>query len=150
MNLTRFTDYSLRVLLYVAVQPEDRLSNIQEISKIYHISNNHLMKTVHRLGQMGLVHTVRGRNGGFRLAKNPEEINIGWVVRQTEENWDVVECFDETNGFCVINPACRLKRVLAEALDAFFSVLDGYTLADLIVNRSSLQDLLLTTSPEVE
>lgn len=147
MNLTRFTDYSLRILIFLAIQPEPRLSNIQEISALYRISNNHLMKAVHELGKLGLIQTVRGRNGGIRLAQAPEAINIGYVVRQTEENWHVVECFDEENGFCVISPLCRLKGVLQEALAAYLQVLDRYTLADLAANRRGLSDLLLPNEP---
>ncbi|MFB5188891.1 Rrf2 family transcriptional regulator [Alicyclobacillus fastidiosus] len=142
MNLTMFTDYSLRTLIYVAMKPEERLSNIQEIADVYGISANHLMKSVHKLGKLGLIQTIRGRNGGFRLAKPPEEINIGWVVREMEENWNLVECFDEQNGLCVLSPSCRLKNVLAEALKAYLAVLDKYTLADLVVNRKALGALL--------
>ncbi|GMA65325.1 Rrf2 family transcriptional regulator [Alicyclobacillus fastidiosus] len=142
MNLTMFTDYSLRTLIYVAMKPDDRLSNIQEIADVYGISANHLMKSVHKLGKLGLIQTIRGRNGGFRLAKPAEEINIGWVVREMEENWNIVECFDEQNGACVLSPSCRLKNVLGEALKAYLAVLDKYTLADLVVNRQALGVLL--------
>lgn len=142
LNLTRFTDYSLRVLLYVATQSDNRLANIQEIATVYGISNHHLVKIVHKLGNLGLLETVRGRHGGIRLAIRPEDINVGWVVRQTEENWNIVECFDEENGFCILNPACRLKNILAKALQAYLAELDHYTLADLIINRETLQELL--------
>lgn len=147
MNLTLFTDYSLRTLIYIATKPEGELSNIQEIAKVYGISSNHLMKSVHKLGKLGLIQTIRGRNGGFRLAKAPNDINIGLVVRQTEENWNIVECFDHENGFCILNPACRLKRVLAEGLRAYLEVLDQYTLADMVVNRSELSALFHREGP---
>lgn len=141
MNLTRFTDYSLRILMYAATLPGAELANIDEVAQVYGISGNHLMKSVHRLGKLGLLVTTRGRNGGFRLAKQPSEINIGWVIRQTEENWNVVECFDEQNGFCILNPNCRLKGVVGRALKAYFDVLDSYTLADIVENRDELQML---------
>ncbi|WP_258112461.1 Rrf2 family transcriptional regulator [Alicyclobacillus sp. SP_1] len=139
MNLTRFSDYSLRILLYVALQPDNELSNIESISRVYRISNHHLVKVVHELGKLGYLKTVRGRSGGIRLAKPPEEICIGEVIRHTEDNWNLVECFDEENGFCILNPMCRLKGVFSEALRAYLEVLDKYTLADMIVNRQALQ-----------
>ncbi|MFD1674237.1 Rrf2 family transcriptional regulator [Alicyclobacillus fodiniaquatilis] len=141
MNLTLFTDYSLRVLIYLATQEEKRLANIQEISDVYRISSNHLMKSVHKLGKLGLIETIRGRNGGIRLGKDPSEINIGWVVRQTEENWNLVECFDTENGSCVLDPSCRLKHVLRQALNAYLAVLDAYSLADLVVDHAALRRL---------
>ncbi|POB09380.1 Rrf2 family transcriptional regulator [Sulfobacillus sp. hq2] len=141
MNLTLFTDYSLRVLIYVATQPENRLTNVQEVATAYRISNNHLVKVVHKLGNLGLLETVRGRHGGIRLALPPEAINLGWLVRQTEENWNIVECFDAEQGFCVLSPVCRLKAVLNQALQSYLGVLDTYTLADLVVNRDALQGL---------
>lgn len=148
MNLTRFTDYSLRILMYAATRPPGELSNIQEIATVYRISHNHLMKSVHRLAKLGLLETIRGRGGGFRLAKQPEEIGIGWVVRHTEENWHMVECFDEENGFCLISPSCRLQRILRDALDAYLQVLDEYTLADLIVNQSMLKQAFDNTQSD--
>lgn len=141
MNLTRFTDYSLRILMYTATLAAEELTSIDEIARIYGLSSNHLMKSVHKLGKLGLIQTVRGRNGGFRLAKSPDEIQIGWVVRQTEENWNLVECFDEQSGGCILNPACRLKGVLQKALNAYLEVLDQYTLADIVQNRSMLKGI---------
>ncbi len=137
-----FTDYSLRVLIYAAMKSEGELSNIQEIAQVYRISSNHLMKSVHKLGKLGLIHTIRGRHGGFRLAKRPEDINIGQVVREMEENWNLVECFDAENGACILSPACRLQNVLGEALNAYFAVLERYTLADIVVNRRAMGPLL--------
>lgn len=139
MNLTLFTDYSLRTLIYVATKPEGQLSTIDEIAAAYRISRNHLTKSVYKLSKLGLIQTVRGRNGGFRLAKDPHDINIGWVIRQTEENWNLVECFDAQNGLCILNPLCRLKGVLGEAMNAFFDVLERKSLADLLVNRRQLE-----------
>ena len=141
MNLTRFTDYSLRVLMYTAMLADGELANIDEIAKVYGISSNHLMKSVHKLGKLGLIETIRGRNGGFRLAKSPEEINIGWVVRQTEENWYIVECFNEERPECILSPSCRLKGILHKALEAYLAVLDEYTLADVILNREQFSAL---------
>lgn len=141
MRLTSYTDYSLRVLLYLGTQPKDRLTSIREISEMYRISNNHLTKVVYGLGKLGLVETIRGRNGGIRLARVPEKINVGWVVRQTEEELDIVECFDDERNQCILSPACRLKGVLKEALNAYLSVLDKYTLADLLINRDELKVL---------
>lgn len=141
MRLTSYTDYSLRVLLYLGTQPKDRLTSIREISEMYRISNNHLTKVVYGLGKLGLVETIRGRNGGIRLARVPEKINVGWVVRQTEEELDIVECFDDERNQCILSPACRLKGVLKEALNAYLSVLDKYTLADLLINIDELKVL---------
>ncbi len=141
MRLTSFTDYSLRVLIYLGTQSKQKLSSIREISDMYRISNNHLTKVVYGLGKLGLVETIRGRNGGIRLAKKPEEINIGWVVRQTEEELDIVECFNDERNQCILSPACRLKGVLKAALEAYLKVLDQFTLADLLVNSDALKGI---------
>lgn len=135
MRLTRYTDYALRVLLYLGAQP-DRVCSIAEIARAYDISQNHLMKVAHDLGKAGYVEGVRGRSGGIRLAKPANRINVGAVVRHTEEGFDLADC-----GTCVIAPACGLTGVLAEALTAFMAVLDRYTLADLLKKRSRLMDL---------
>ena len=142
MRLTLYTDYSLRVLLYLGIKGEDRLSTIQEIADTYHISKNHLMKVTYDLGQLGLIETIRGRGGGIRLNKKPEEINIGQVVRHTEEDFHIVECFDNDNNMCKISPACRLKYALKEALHAYLNVLDGYTLADFLLSKDEMYKLL--------
>jgi Rrf2 family nitric oxide-sensitive transcriptional repressor len=136
MQLTRYTDYSLRVLIYLAADP-DHLATIDEIARRYGISRAHLMKVVHQLGLRGYVETVRGRGGGLRLARAPERIGVGEVVRATEENLALVECLDAAPGGseCVIESACGLRPVLREALAAFLRVLDGYTLADLVTRR---------------
>src|SRR3954468_18516133 len=135
MRLTNYTDYSLRVLIYLALKKEDELGTIKEIAETYHISKNHLMKIIHELGKLGYIETIRGRNGGIRLAKLPKEINIGEVVSTTEEDFHIVECFKQGNSYCVITPACKLKNILFEALQAFLNVLKGYTLEDLIQNK---------------
>jgi Rrf2 family nitric oxide-sensitive transcriptional repressor len=133
MQLTRYTDYSLRVLMYLAVHQED-LATIEEIAEAYGISKAHLMKIVHQLGLAGYVETVRGRGGGLRLARAPESIRIGEVVRHTE-TMPLVECFDPKTSHCRIEPACDLRAALKDALGAFLRALDGYTLADLVVRR---------------
>lgn len=135
MRITRYTDYSLRVLMYVALKGEE-LSTIREIAESYGISKNHLMKVVQELNNKGYLTAIRGKNGGLRLAGSPESINIGHLVRDTEQDFALVECFDSGNG-CVITPACQLKMVLAEALSAFFKVLDQYTLADLLPGKNA-------------
>jgi len=132
LQLTRYTDYALRVLLYLGAQPE-RVCSIAEISQAYGLSQNHLMKIAHELGKAGYVSSVRGRMGGLRLARRPDQINVGAVVRNTETDLELAPC-----GSCVIAPACRLSSVLDEALAAFMAVLDGYTLADLLKSRSKL------------
>jgi Rrf2 family transcriptional regulator, nitric oxide-sensitive transcriptional repressor len=133
MKLTLYTDYSLRVLIYLASKPKDELSTIKEIADAYQISKNHLMKVTYELGKMGIIETIRGRYGGIKLAKEPADINIGELVRKTEEDFELVECFGKNNS-CVITPVCGLKHALAKALNAYLSVLDGYTLADLVTN----------------
>jgi Rrf2 family transcriptional regulator, nitric oxide-sensitive transcriptional repressor len=135
MRLTRYTDYSLRVLMFAAARGE-RVSTISEIARAYGISQNHLMKVVQDLGKAGYLRNVRGRFGGILLARPPDEIIVGEVVRRTESDFDLVEC-----GSCVIAPACGLTGVLREALEAFFRVLDGYTLASLLTKRGDLVKL---------
>lgn len=130
MRLTNYTDYSLRVLIYLASLNSRRRSNIKEIAEAYGISKNHLMKVIYELGKMGLIETARGRGGGIKLALPPEQINIGEVVRKTEEDFKLVECFG--GGNCVITPVCGLKHALNKALAAYLEVLDSYTLADIV------------------
>jgi Rrf2 family nitric oxide-sensitive transcriptional repressor len=134
MKLTRYSDYSLRVLIYLAVRPEER-ATISAIADAYDISKAHLMKVVHELGRAGLVETVRGRGGGLRLARDPSQISVGDVVRSTEDVHELVECFDPEVNRCRIEPVCALHGALDEALEAFFKTLDGYTLADLVSRR---------------
>jgi Rrf2 family transcriptional regulator, nitric oxide-sensitive transcriptional repressor len=129
MRLTRYTDYALRVLLYLGTRPEG-LASIGEIARAYGVSQNHLMKVVNDLAHAGYVASVRGRSGGIRLGMAPAEINIGAVVRHTEDGFEVVDC-----GSCIIAPVCGLTRVLDDAVRAFLGVLDGYTLADLLTQR---------------
>lgn len=143
MRLTDYTDYSLRVMLYLAVRGEG-LATIQEISDAYGISKNHLMKVVQQLGELGWVDTVRGRNGGLRLFPESLQLTVGQVVRATESDFALVGCFSadgESRG-CVIEPQCRLKGVLAAARDAFFAELDRHTLGELVEPAAPLVALL--------
>jgi Rrf2 family transcriptional regulator, nitric oxide-sensitive transcriptional repressor len=144
MHLTTYTDFSLRVLLYLGTLEDGEKTNIKEISQTFLISENHLSKIVYELGKLGLIETIRGRNGGIRLAKPPSEINIGWVVRQTEDNLSLVECFAGRENNCIVTPVCHLKHIFQEALQAFLKVLDSYTLADLLQNKSELKNLFTT------
>lgn len=140
MKLTTFTDYSLRVLIYLASQPGQR-ATIGQVAAAYQVSENHLVKVVHFLGRQGWLSNVRGKGGGLELALAPERIGLGQVVRQTEGQ-AVAECFSEGGGECCISPSCRLKGVLGEAVTAFYAVLDRYTLADLVSNRGELAKIL--------
>ncbi|MGV3479215.1 MAG: Rrf2 family transcriptional regulator [Sphingobium sp.] len=132
MRLTRYTDYAMRVLLYLGARP-DALCSIAEVSRAYGISQNHLMKVVNDLAREGYVASVRGRFGGIRLGRPAGEINVGAVVRHTEDGFELVDC-----GGCVIAPVCGLTGALDEALAAFMRVLDGYTLEDLLARRADL------------
>ena len=134
MRLTQYTDYSLRVLIYLAARSAER-STIEEMSRAYGISRAHLMKVVHELGQQGFVDTTRGRGGGVRLARRPDQISVGDVVRAMEDRMDLVECFGPEGGACRIEPSCALRGALESALNAFLSVLEDYTLADLVARR---------------
>lgn len=141
MQLTAYTDYSLRVLIYLGLHP-DRLATISEIADAYRISRNHLLKVVHHLGQIGAIQTFRGKSGGIRLATEPEHLNIGAIVRQTEPHLDLLECFNIAKDTCPITPACALKSILDQAKRSFLAVLDQYTLADVLKNRERLSELM--------
>ena len=170
MRLTNYSDYALRSLIYLAVKPEPyTLANISDIADSYNISKSHLTKIIHQLGQLGYIDSVRGKNGGIRLALAPKDINLGVLIKQIEPDFALVECFvapaidtekgkqqldtpltlvDITNvankpkSGCVISPACQLKAVFFEALTAFIAVLERYTLADIINNEAELAELL--------
>jgi Rrf2 family nitric oxide-sensitive transcriptional repressor len=131
MRLTTYTDYALRSLMYLAVN-RDRLVTIQDIASLHSISKNHLTKVVHHLGQLGLVATIRGRNGGLKLGREPADINIGAVVRQTETDFHMAECFHRENNRCVYASACVLEDALSQATAAYLTVLDGVTLEHLV------------------
>ena len=137
MKLTLFTDYSMRVLLYLGAQP-GRLCSIGEVAQAYRVSQNHMMKVVNQLVRQGYVESVRGRSGGIRLGRAAEDINLGALIRATEDGFELVDC-----GRCVVAPACGVTGVLGEALGAFLAVLDRYTLADMLTSRLRLAELLL-------
>ena len=141
MRLTQFTDYALRTLIYLGSY-QDRLVAVAEVARAYRISYNHLVKVAGLLVDRGVVESARGRGGGLRLARPPREINVGWVVRQTESDFDLVECFDEGSDACPITPACILKSVLEDARDSFLASLDRYTLADLLATPHHQQRLV--------
>lgn len=140
MRHTSYSDYALRMLMYLAVHPE-RLCTIDEIARAYAISRNHLMKLAFELGRAGYIRTVRGRSGGLALARPAESIIVGEVIRHTEEDFALVECFRPERNECAITPGCRLRSVFASALAAYLSVLDGYTLADLTSQPERLTTL---------
>lgn len=136
MRLSAFSDYSLRVLMYLGAQP-DRLATIAEIALGHGISESHLMKVVHQLGRGGFIETVRGKGGGIRLAMAANQIVIGDVIRHTETDFNLVECF-AGNATCRIQGGCGLKAILEQASKALFLILDAYTLDDLLVNPQGL------------
>ena len=137
MHLSKFTDFSLRVLIYLASKP-DSLSTIDEISARYSLSKEHLRKIVHHLSREGWIESRRGRGGGLRLAMAPKDISVGAVVRGAEESLALVECFQPGKNSCQISGVCRLNGMLHEALDAFLAVLDDYTLHDIVSAEAKL------------
>lgn len=147
MKLTQHTDYAIRVLMFAASRWEQEdaaaLSSIREIAEAYGISENHLMKVVHRLAQEGYLHTQRGRNGGLRLAVDPRKTRLGDVVRVIEDDMALVECFGE-NSTCPLTAGCVLAGALDEARRAFIERLDRYTLADLVPRTRARQIIALT------
>jgi len=142
MRLTTFSDYTLRVLIYLALD-QTKLATIPVIAAAYGISENHLMKVVHQLACAGVVETTRGKGGGIRLALPPEEIRLGQIVKVAEGVAPIVECLGEEASACRIAPACRLSGILVRAFDALYEVLDEYTLADLVGNRRALKQVLI-------
>ncbi|KTD61833.1 Rrf2 family transcriptional regulator [Legionella spiritensis] len=141
MQLTQFTDYSLRALIYVALRKE--ICTINDIANAYTISSNHLVKIIHNLSKMGIIKTTRGKSGGIAMAQHPSEINLGELVIKLEPNFDLVPCFNKEKANCRIAPVCKLKRILFEAKEKFIDVLKEYTLADIVDNRVDLKKLLL-------
>lgn len=140
MQLTQFTDYSLRALIYIALRKDS--CTIKNITEAYNISSNHMIKIIHNLAKMGLIKTIRGKNGGILMAAQPETINLGRLIVQLEPHFDLVPCFSKEKANCCIIPVCRLKGVLHEAQAAFMTVLERYTLADVLNNKSELSALL--------
>lgn len=144
MRLTRHSDNALRALIYLGIHADEGPARITDIARRMGMSEDHLAKVIARLAQLGHVETLRGREGGVRLARPAAEIIVGEVVRGTEDNLNLVECFDPVNNQCPIAPACALAPALDEALSAFFAVLDRYTLADLTAKPRSLTRLLIS------
>lgn len=139
MKLTSYTNYALRSLQLAALKAP-ALVRIDDVAKIHALSRPHIMKVVHELGKAGYIETVRGRNGGFRLARPPQEIAVGAVVRMTEGPLDVVECFNPSTNTCPLMGICILSRKMQEATAAFMAVLDDLTIADIAANRGQLMD----------
>lgn len=141
MRLSAFTDFGLRTLMYLASLEEERLSSVAEVSTVYQVSQSHMVKVIGQLAKLGYVQTIRGKNGGIRLAASPESINIGEVIEQLENHLDGVDC---TTTACQLLPCCELKKALTEGMRAFIDTMRTYTLADLMVNKSQLIPLLAT------
>lgn len=140
MQLTRYTDYGLRTLMYVAMYPErTQLFRIAEITEVFDLSANHVSKVVHHLGKLGYLETIRGKSGGFRLGMPAEQINIGKVVRQLENTLAPIDC---QKPYCVLTPGCQLRGALNEAVRAYMAVLDKYTLKDVVSNDVELRGLI--------
>ncbi len=142
MRLTSFTDYSIRVLIYLAVS-HDEQPTIREIAERFDVSRNHLMKVVHELSKRGYLTALRGKHGGLRLNIAPVDINIGKLISELENDLALTECLGNNNQ-CILTPACELKTILAEALQSFFATLDEYTLEDILrgTRRTELVDII--------
>jgi len=141
MKISGYSDYSIRVLMHAALRSPARVT-VDEVADTFVISRHHLVKVVHNLGRSGYLTTYRGVGGGFTLACPPEEIRLGDVVRLCGETETVIDCMDGKTRQCRLQPACRLKGVLDEAADAFFHVLDSYSLADLVKQQTKMNSVL--------
>jgi Rrf2 family nitric oxide-sensitive transcriptional repressor len=140
MQLTRYTDFGIRTLMYLALQPErNTLFRIAEITEVFELSPNHVSKIVHHLGKLGYLETIRGKSGGFRLGMSASQINVGQLVRVLENSLAPIDC---SKPYCRFTPSCQLKGVLAEAVSAYLAVLDKYSLEDIVSNRQQLLALL--------
>lgn len=137
MRVTKFTDYTLRVLIYLACKPNGNLTTVSQLAEAYSISVHHVRMVVHKLGQSGYIDSVQGKGGGIKLAQKPDKILIGEVVRKTEKDFFIVECFSP-QGQCPIVKACKLQHILEDALKAFLDTLNQYTLADITDNKHSI------------
>lgn len=145
VHLTRFSDYSLRLAIYLACHPE-RAVSVDEVSRAYGISKHHLVKVVQMLTDLGVVDARRGRGGGMRLAASPSQVNAGWLIRRTEPHLNIVECFEPETNTCPIAPACGLKVAFHRAREAFLGVLDEYSLDQIATRRADLVLLLEDSS----
>lgn len=138
MQMTMYTDYSLRVLMYLAERP-NKHTTVNDVVQFYEVSHNHMMKVVQNLSVCGYVNTTRGRKGGISLAKKPQNINIGAVIKRTEKTMDIVECFDPQSNDCVIRSTCKLQGILRNAKSSFMAVLNDFTVADLLIDANVTQ-----------
>jgi len=141
MQLTQYTDYSLRTLIFLGMNP-DRRCTISEISEVFQINRNHLVKVVHHLSKSGWILTIRGKSGGMTLNVPPEDINLAAVIQYTEPHMDLLTCFDAASTDCAITPVCKLRGVLFDARKAFVNVVEQYSLADMLQNKEALAQLL--------
>ena len=137
MQLTSFTDYALRTLIYLAARPEDK-SSVKKISEHYGISRNHLVKVVHRLSQLGYIETTKGKGGGVQIAKGTEKLRLGDLISQLEPNMNMVECFDAKTNTCRITNSCQLKHYLFEATNNFIKTMNKYSLGEVSITNASL------------
>ncbi|QDE32980.1 MULTISPECIES: Rrf2 family transcriptional regulator [Shewanella] len=143
MQLTRYTDFGIRILMYLAVQPErESLFRIAEVTSVFDLSSNHVAKIIHQLGKLGYLHTVRGKSGGFRLAKAADDVLLGQLVRDLEHSLAPIDC---ESPYCRFTTVCRLKGILGQAVAAYLAVLDQYTLTDIVANRTDI----LSTLPDL-
>lgn len=142
MRLTQFSDYSLRVLIYLALHPKKR-TTIDQLTQAYDVSRHHVRSVVHNLSKLGYVESIQGKGGGLSLALKPKDISIREVVENTENDFHIVECFSPDGNACPIEPLCVLKQALSEASKSFLSTLENYTIEDLIKNKKTqLSELL--------
>ncbi|WP_116475081.1 nitric oxide-sensing transcriptional repressor NsrR [Zobellella maritima] len=144
MKLTTYTDFGLRAMMYLATLPAAELTSVAHVSTLYGVSRNHMVKVVNQLARQGYIHAVRGKNGGIRLAKPAEQINVGQVIRSLEHNLNGIDCGSPA---CHLVRVCRLKDALKLAMDAFLRVMDSYTLADLVENREELMVIFEQLEP---
>ncbi len=138
MQITRFTDYGLRTLMYVAARSEN-ITSVKEIAEHYGISRNHLVKVVHRLSQLGYIETTKGKGGGLQIAQGTENLCLGDLIKQLEPNMNIVECFDAKTNTCRITGSCQLKNYLFEATKNFIDTMNKYTLADAVQNKDGMK-----------
>lgn len=148
MQLTQFTDYSLRALIYIALKKD--ICTINDITAAYTISTHHMVKIIHNLSKLGLVKTIRGKNGGLILAANLDDVNLGSLILKLESNFDLVPCFNKEKANCCIAPVCKLKHILHDAQKAFMNVLNQFTLGDIVQNHIELTNLLGVYAPHKE
>jgi len=148
MQVTQFTDYAIRTLIYLGGQG-DRRSTVDEIAAHMKVSASHLTKVVHRLGRLGVVETLRGRRGGLRLHRPPADISLGWLFRQTEDNLALADCFQASGCDCPLAGKCRMTGILQEALKAFLAVLDRHTLSELLLDPTLLRGVIAIDLPVV-